>query len=71
MTAKRQTEFLSDDKRKTNAVATDAVATNALEDARAMPPGPERTDALKKAGLLRQAVDSQGLVFAKRGRPRK
>jgi len=48
-----------------------AKAMDALQEAREMPPGPHRTDALKKAGLLRHSVDSQGLVFAKRGRPRK
>jgi hypothetical protein len=48
----------------------DAEALAALE-ARAMPQGPERTKALKKAGILRNAADSHGLVFAKRGRPTK
>jgi hypothetical protein len=47
-----------------------ASAVDALQEAREMPPGAQRTDALKKAGLLRQAADSQGLIFAKRGRPR-
>jgi hypothetical protein len=49
----------------------DARAMDALEDAREMPPGAQRTEALKKAGLLRRTADSQGLIFAKRGRPRK
>jgi hypothetical protein len=49
----------------------DAEALAALEEARAMPQGPERTKALKKAGILRNAADSHGLVFAKRGRPTK
>jgi hypothetical protein len=49
----------------------DARAMDALEDAREMPPGAPRTEALKKAGLLRRTADSQGLIFAKRGRPRK
>jgi hypothetical protein len=49
----------------------DTQATAALDEARAMPPGPERTEALKKAGLLRNAADIQGLFFAKRGRPTK
>jgi hypothetical protein len=46
-------------------------AADALERARLLPPGPERNEALKLAGQLRSAADSQGLVFAKRGRPRK
>lgn len=46
-------------------------ALEALEEAREMPPGAQRTDALKKAGRLRYAADSRGLSFAKRGRPRK
>jgi hypothetical protein len=46
-------------------------AADALELARLMPPGPERSEALKLAGLLRCTADSRGLVFAKRGRPRK
>jgi len=49
----------------------DASALEALEAARAMPHGPARTEALKKAGLLRNQADRRGLVFAKRGRPRK
>jgi hypothetical protein len=49
----------------------DASALEALEAARAMPHGPARTEALKKAGLLRHQADLRGLVFAKRGRPRK
>jgi hypothetical protein len=49
-----------------------AEADEALEAARAMPNGPEKTEALKKAGLLRKAADAQqGISFAKRGRPRK
>ena len=49
----------------------DAKATTALEEARDMPSGPERTDAMKKAGILRNAADIQGIFFAKRGRPAK
>lgn len=48
-----------------------AKAIDALEEARAMPPGPQRTSALKKAGQLRRMADSQGLILPKRGRPRK
>jgi hypothetical protein len=49
----------------------DAEADEALEAARSMPSGPEKIDALKKAGLLRRAADAEGISFAKRGRPRK
>ena len=49
----------------------DAEASTALERARAMPRGPERTEAMKKAGMLRNAADSRGIAFAKRGRPTK
>ena len=48
----------------------DASAVDALQEARGMPPGAQRADALKKAGLLRRVADSQGLMFAKKGRPR-
>jgi hypothetical protein len=49
----------------------DAKATEALEAARLIPPGPEKSRALKKAGMLRNAADQHGLSFAKRGRPPK
>lgn len=49
----------------------DAEAEEALDSARLMPSGPEKIEALKKAGLLRKAADAVGIVFAKRGRPRK
>jgi hypothetical protein len=49
----------------------DAEALAALEQARAMPHGPERTEAMKRAGILRNAADFQGIFFAKRGRPAK
>ena len=49
----------------------DAEALAALEQARAMQAGPERTAAMKKAGILRNAADLRGLFFAKRGRPPK
>ena len=49
----------------------DAEALAALEEARVMPHGPERTEAMKKAGILRNAADLHGIVFAKRGRPAK
>jgi hypothetical protein len=50
-------------------LATEALA--ALEAARTMAPGPERTEAMKRAGILQNAVDMQGVLFAKRGRPSK
>jgi hypothetical protein len=49
----------------------DVAAADALELARQMPPGPERNEALKLAGALRRSADERGVVFAKRGRPRK
>jgi hypothetical protein len=49
----------------------EAEAVAALERARTMPPGPERTEAMKQAGILRNALDLQGVFFAKRGRPAK
>jgi len=49
----------------------DLEATNALDQARAMAPGPERTEAMKRAGILRNAADLQGMFGAKRGRPKR
>ena len=49
----------------------DVAAADALEQARQMAPGPERNEALKQAGALRHSADQRGVVFAKRGRPRK
>jgi len=49
----------------------DVAAADALEVARQLPPGPERNEALKQAGALRRSADDRGVVFAKRGRPRK
>ena len=63
--------FFSMAKEKTRALDLDAKAQAALDEARAMPQGPERTAALKKAGILRKAADSHGITYAKRGRPRK
>ena len=45
----------------------EADAQAALELARAMLPGPARTEAMKRAGILRNAVDLQRLFFTKRG----
>jgi hypothetical protein len=52
-----------------DAIEWDARATEALEKARLMPPGPEKVEALKKAGILRNEADRRGILFAKRGRP--
>jgi hypothetical protein len=49
----------------------DARAIEALEIARLMPAGKEKSQALKKAGMLRNIADTYGLFFAKRGRPPK
>ena len=49
----------------------DVAAADALELARQMAPGPERNGALKLASSLRVNADERGVVFAKRGRPRK
>jgi hypothetical protein len=49
----------------------DAEARAALEEARAMPHGPERAQAMKKAGNLRNAADLLGIACSKRGRPAK
>jgi hypothetical protein len=46
-------------------------ADEALQPARDMPPGSERIEALKAAGMLRNAADVFGVIFAKRGRPSK
>jgi hypothetical protein len=54
-----------------DAVDWGAKAIEALEAARLMPPGPEKSEALKKAGMLRNAADIRGLFFAKPGRPPK
>jgi len=62
------------DKKKTEALPQQDLhmeALAALEQARAMPHGPARSEALKRAGLLQNAADMQGLLFAKRGRPPK
>jgi hypothetical protein len=49
----------------------EAEALTALELARALPAGPDRTEAMKRAGILRNAADITGLLFAKPGRPPK
>jgi hypothetical protein len=59
------------DHSSSNAADLDAVAIEALERARMMPPGQEKAEALKKAGMLRNAAEIRGQLFAKRGRPPK
>jgi hypothetical protein len=54
-----------------DAIDRDAIAIEALEIARLMPPGKEKSEALKKAGILRNAADRCGISFAKLGRPPK
>jgi hypothetical protein len=49
----------------------DIRAADALELARQMPPGQERSEALKLASLLRCTADARGLIFAKRGQAAK
>ncbi len=49
----------------------EAEALAALEKARAMPHGPERTEAMKQAGILRNAADLRILLFSKPERPSK
>jgi hypothetical protein len=49
----------------------DSEAEEALEAARAMPAGAAKSEAMKKAGLLRKAADAHGIPHAKRGRPPK
>jgi len=48
----------------------DADALMALDQARKLKPGPQRAEAMKRAGILRHAADLRGLFFPKRGRPR-
>jgi hypothetical protein len=54
-----------------NKLELEAEALTALEKARTMPHGRERTEALKKAGMLQNDAVAQGIAFAKRGRPAK
>jgi hypothetical protein len=49
----------------------EADAPAALDAARNMPAGPERTEAMKKAGILRNAAGLPGESIARRGRPAK
>jgi hypothetical protein len=49
----------------------EAEALAALERARTMSPGPERNEAMKQAGILRNAAELQGMSFSERRRPAK
>ena len=62
-----------DNKPKLSARMSDeASADEALAAARNVAPGPQRIEALKAAGKLRNAADAlYGISFAKRGRPPK
>lgn len=57
--------------RSSEGLVSAAKADEALEDARRLPHGTARTEALKKAGRLRNTADKHGLVFAPKGRPAK
>ena len=59
------------DKQYVDRIDLDAQAQAALDEARALPPGPQKMEALRKAGTLRNAADIRGFTFAKRGRPPK
>jgi hypothetical protein len=48
---------------------SDAEAIDALEKAQELPPGKERTEALKKAGRLRNAADTYKHIFSKELKP--
>jgi hypothetical protein len=61
-------------------VATDLVSENrslharaidALEEARVMSPGAQRTEALRKADLFRRTADNQEVMYEKGRKPRK
>ncbi|MBT1513336.1 hypothetical protein KIP88_22850 [Bradyrhizobium sp. SRL28] len=47
----------------------DARAVIALDEAREMPPGDERTEATHKAMILRNAAEMHELLYGKRGAP--
>ncbi|MDT7812542.1 MAG: hypothetical protein QOJ42_2458 [Acidobacteriaceae bacterium] len=64
-------ELSKETRRSPDRLDWDTRAADALELARLMAPGPERSEALKLASLLRCTADARGMIFAKRGRPRK
>jgi hypothetical protein len=69
--ARRQDSDLNDCCAPPDRYSKNANAIDALEAARLMPPGALRIEALRQAGLLRHAAELDGVIFAKRGRPRK
>ena len=65
------TKLLNSELRPPQATTTDlhdwdARAEAALEAARKLPHGPERSEALKQAGQLRVAADVRGFLLARR-----
>jgi len=42
-----------------------AKAVEAVEEAQSMPPGPERTAALKEAGMLQNAAETYGILLSR------
>jgi hypothetical protein len=46
----------------------EAEALTALEQARTMQPGPERTEAMKRAGILKKRGRLAGIVFRQAGK---
>ncbi len=59
--------FFSKTKNKRPELDLDVEAQAALDEARAMPQGPERAAAMQKTGIMRNAADSHGMVYAKVG----
>lgn len=53
------------------AIDRSSIADDVLEEARRLPPGPERSEALKRAGKLRNSANDYRIVFPPRGRPKK
>jgi hypothetical protein len=53
------------------AINLSEIADDALEEARRLPPGPERSEALKRAGKLRNTANDYKIVFPPKGRPKK
>ena len=68
----RKVRFISYDDKSDPSTALEVTRGLVEKDnVQLMPPGPDRTAALKKAGILRRTADLHRLAFAKRGRPRK
>jgi hypothetical protein len=56
-------------KRKSPRQDLDAKAIEAVLEAQSLPPGPERTEALRKAEKLRNAADIYNYLFSTELRP--